>query len=385
MKKINAHSRRKVLKSTAALGTVAGIPDVVSTTRSLSIDIDRIQGGRVELVESKPDEGFNFPYLLFLPDDAAEQTLPLHVTTHNSPPAENTVELREQLADRAHHPIFAPARDNQHPGIVAGFPRTENDDPDQIQTMALPSHNQGPTPSQYSLSGVSTSEFSADSLERVDQQLIAMADDARKELADKPYSLTEKFHMSGFSAAKTFAHRFAILHPTEVEAISSGGGPPLILPASSHNGTELPYPLGTADYEKLTGREFDREAWGEIYQYITVGEEDQPLPGPDSRGYFPGSVRYPDRAEEVFGVNRVTERFPFVEKEYTKVSDSVEFEIYDGVDHTIPDRLASDMIAFHAEHAPEPPQTESEPEVNTDDDTEDSIDIISILRELFNW
>jgi hypothetical protein len=181
-----------------------------------------------------------------------------------------------------------------------------------------------------------------------------MIDDAKSRLTEVPYSVADQIHMGGFSASATFSNRFTFLYPEKVQTLSTGGSNVLPLPKASHDGTSLAYPLGTADYEQLTGGEFDLEAWAAVNRYLYVGQNDQPLPSTDERGYYYGSGRYLDTVEEVYGRNRVTERFPLVKEEYKAVSDSAEFEIYEEMGHEINEAARKAIEEFHLEHSPTP-------------------------------
>ena len=60
--------------------------------------------------------------------------------------------------------------------------------------------------------------------------------------------------MAGFSAPGVFTNRFAVLHPERVFAAAVGGpdGWP-IAPVRADQGEMLPYPVGIADIEELSG------------------------------------------------------------------------------------------------------------------------------------
>lgn len=350
-------SRRRFVQSVGVtIGLTAGTMSGTGIVSAQSTQKD-IGSGRVELIE--PDEGaeFNYPYLLYRPDADRDYERPLYVKPHNSPEAKNREALREQLIGEptaARHPTFVGARRNRYPGIIPGFPRTPNDGPDYIQTMSLPSYRSELFSERYRLEGISTEEFSAESLKRVDTQLIGMIEDAKSRLESEPYTVADKIHMSGFSASTTFSNRFAFLYPDRVRTLTTGGSTVLPLPKASHNDVSLPYPLGTADYEEFTGRTFDTDAWADINRYIYVGQEDQPLPSNDTRGYFYGSGRYQDKVETVYGKNRVTERFPFVKSEYEKVTDAAKFRIFDGVGHRMDSRMRDAVTAFNKNNSPTP-------------------------------
>ena len=95
----------------------------------------------------------------------------------------------------------------------------------------------------------------APALKRVDLQLLAMADDARKLLAAKGVPVDAKLLLRGFSASGSFVNRFAVLHPERVLAVACGspGGWPLA-PAAKAGGETLPYPVGIADVRGADGK-----------------------------------------------------------------------------------------------------------------------------------
>lgn len=322
----------------------------VAVGESLTEARTRIPNGELEVVSADPDAGFEYPYLLYKPDTEQNTTRPLFVEPHNSRPAASRDELLSQLLQRAEG-YLQPAITMSLPGVIPGFPRTPEDNQDYVQTLALEMLD-----TQGKRQDVATDAFPADTLHRVDQQLLNMLADARERLADEPYTVDEEIHLDGFSASGTFSSRFAFLHPTEVQSFSAGGGGAAPLPFNSRDDRTLPYPIGTADYEDWTGRSFDRDAWTAIDQFIYVGEDDQPLPDTDQTGYYPISVRYQDTAEAVYGQNRVTERLPVTRSVYDEVDANAEFMIYEGVGHRITPQMRRDIAAFHrqtsdAQHA----------------------------------
>ncbi len=313
-----------------------------------------------KIIEPDPDSGFYHPYLLYYPDVSRTFERPLYVEPLNNREATSRKDVIRQLVSTVGGPVFAGARQNGYPGIIPGFPRTPNDGPDYIQTLALPSYRSELFSENYQLNELATESFSAESLTRIDEQLLAMITDAKSRLESEPYPVADKIHMSGFSASTTFSNRFAFLYPDKVRTLTTGGSCVLPIPKATVEETSLPYPLGTADYTQLTGKEFDRDSWGNINRYIYVGREDQPLPSTDPTSYY-NSGRYEDKVEAVFGVNRVTERFQFVKSQYNEVSDSSTFEIYDGIGHNVDDRMEDAIVDFHQENSPTPnPDTVAE-------------------------
>jgi len=112
-------------------------------------------------------------------------------------------------------------------------------------------------------------------LVRLDLQLLAMVDQARRSLTQQGIQTEEKFLIQGYSASGMFANRFAVLHPTRVKAVAVGapGGWP-IAPAPMFSGEALPYPAGVADLETLAGKPFDSESFRSLPQLIVMGSLD---------------------------------------------------------------------------------------------------------------
>ena len=78
--------------------------------------------------------------------------------------------------------------------------------------------------------------------------------------------------MNGFSASGTFANRFAILHPTVVRAVATGGVNSIpTFPTDRWEDTILRYPVGIADVREIADIEFDEAAYKKVSQYIYMG------------------------------------------------------------------------------------------------------------------
>lgn len=301
----------------------------------------QLPNGQAKIIEANPEAGFHFPYVLYRPDTAETSPRPLFVISHNDRPVNSREELISQVRQSVEISL-GPAIKFRFPGLIPAFPRLPNDGGDLIQSMALPS-----IASRDPLKRIATDEFPVEALVRVDQQFRNMVDDAMNRLSDESYDVYDQIHMNGFSASAQFAARFAFLYPDRVNAISIGGGGGYPLPRASVDGISLPYPLGTADYQSIRGREFDVDSWKSIHQFIYVGEEDQPLPGSDQRGYYPISYRHEQKAVKVFGENRVTERLPKTKSVYEEENADVTFRVYEGVGHRVTQEMASDFFQFH--------------------------------------
>ena len=187
--------------------------------------------------------------------------------------------------------------------------------------------------------------FDKQPLERLDLQLVAMIDDARERLeADLHIEAQEEVSVFGFSASGMFADRFCYLQPERVKAaaIGSPGGLPMV-PATHWKGQPLRYPVGLFDYEEVTGRPFDTEAFEAIHRLVFLGDQD-----------VNDSVPYPDSFEEedkdlifaLFGTTPV-ERFPVIEGIFEEQNlNNTVFSLYPGVEHEITPEIREDITEF---------------------------------------
>lgn len=100
---------------------------------------------------------------------------------------------------------------------------------------------------------------------RYDLALIAMVD----EMAAKYDQDWSRFAMFGFSGGGHFSHRFAILHPEKLWAVSVGapGSVTLLDPARK-------WWVGIADIEQRFGKPFDAAALARVPVHMIVGEAD---------------------------------------------------------------------------------------------------------------
>mgnify|MGYP006293064333 CR=1 FL=1 len=182
-------------------------------------------------------------------------------------------------------------------------------------------------------------------LERLDLQLIAMTE-AAGDILEKGLDIDigDQFSLLGFSASAMFADRFCHLHPDMVKAAAYGspGGLPM-LPFDQLHGSLLPYPVGTGDLGKLTGREFDRDSFQKIHRFIYLGEKDQN----DSVPYRDGFGK--TASDLVFSLIGKTplERHRFVGSILgTRGYQNTEFVYYPEIGHRMTEQTRRDMFDF---------------------------------------
>ena len=210
---------------------------------------------------------------------------------------------------------------------------------------------------------------------RYDLQVLAMVEDIKERLIDEPYAISDKIHIHGASSSATFASRFAILHPERVAAVSAGTTAQHPLPketvdddvpvVNQPDNETLLYPAGVGDLDELIGEEFNSDAWKETEKFFWMGGDDQ-----GSRSF----VNLPDERREqindVFGTDRVEERFPVTQSVYQAVDPSAQFTIYEGWGHTT-EPAVDDIMEFHLSRLNYDPTDEDEEDSTVDDDADD--------------
>lgn len=104
---------------------------------------------------------------------------------------------------------------------------------------------------------------------RIDEQVVRIINKSKTILKDiVGLTASDKIFLNGYSSSGVFAQRFALLHPDVVKTACIGGASGSIpVPIK-----DLSYPLGIADYEQLTGKEFDFENYSKIKFRYYVGE-----------------------------------------------------------------------------------------------------------------
>ncbi len=115
---------------------------------------------------------------------------------------------------------------------------------------------------------------------RLDEQVLAMLQDARMQLGRRGVRTEKKFLVAGFSTPGVFAWNWTMLHPKEVLAAVVGGHQYPMLPLCTYGGTDLIYPIGVYDVKTYTGQKFDFKTWRQIPILLVSGGEDynDPLP-----------------------------------------------------------------------------------------------------------
>jgi dienelactone hydrolase len=274
--------------------------------------------------EHAPGKGFRWPYLLVRPKAPATTTL--LVFPNNTGFATDDVELIRAAATCQLRNDLALADRLGTPVLVPLFPRP-----------AAPGSN-------LYLHALTRAALVAKSpaVARVDLQLIAMIDDARTVLAAQKLTVDPRVLIAGFSAAGSFANRFAVLHPdrTRAAAVGSPGGWPLA-PVESDGRDRLPYPVGIADAKTLTGGAIDRAALGKVAFFFFLGGDDT-----NDAVVYRDSFSTTDEklVMRKFGKTPV-DRWRAAQRLYEQAKLHATFKLYPGVAHEVTPAMLADVEA----------------------------------------
>ena len=273
---------------------------------------------RLQRVSAAPDQGFYADYFLYLSPDAqriGKQATPVTILVQPNNSGTNSDDVRVHQSD-AWWTTFGRKGVADELGVVLLVPAFVRPGEDwKIYTHALDRD---------------TLTTQRQDLARLDLQLMAMIDDARKRLGQQGIATQEKILIQGFSASGMFANRFTALHPDKVLAAASGspGGWP-IAPVAEYAGEPLPYPAGIADLGTLVGNPFDAAAFARVPQLIYMGSLDDN----DSLDFGDGWDKEPAAlVDRHFGADPQA-RWNGAQQLYRSVAPNARFLLVDGVGH----------------------------------------------------
>jgi dienelactone hydrolase len=180
-------------------------------------------------------------------------------------------------------------------------------------------------------------------LARVDLQLIAMLDHAAQRLAAQGHPVQPRVLITGFSASGTFANRFAVLHPDRVlaAAVGSPGGWP-IAPVARAGGDALPYPVGIADVDALTGAPVNLAALRRVRFLFLLGDADTNDAVPYRDAFAADDEALIMRR---FGKTPVA-RWDAARRLYDAAGLHAQYRLYRGVGHIMSSDMKADVEAM---------------------------------------
>ena len=287
--------------------------------------------GKLIEVAAAPKKGFNFPYVLFLPKRIGKD-LPqyLMIEPNNTGTVNDNLDVHRAAAIRTAKESGVGtdvASQLGLPLLVPVFPRPKS--MENVYTHALDRD---------------TILIRDGSLRRIDLQLMAMADDARHRLTNLGRPVNPRILINGFSASGTFANRFTFLHPQMVAAAAYGGLNGFIMvPVSEMQSQRLEFPLGLADYQKITGHPFDRASYSRIPQFAYMGDRDD-----NDAVLYDDAYPEPERTIifTLFGRKMMPDRWQAVQTVYREQNLPVQFKTYVGYGHGTDGKINGEVAEF---------------------------------------
>jgi hypothetical protein len=295
---------------------------------------DRTDGVPKTFVEADPDAGFEYPYYLYAPATAdSEDSKPVVLEPTNSGQATDDFSVQRRAGERT---------------LEGGLGRSVADGVGAAYVVpVLPRPRTEPVDAMHYVHALDDTTMAIEDgpLERVDRQVLRMVEDARSRLADRDYQTADGLLLAGFSASGNFVDRFTVLHPDEVLSVTAGGlnGMP-ILPLEEADGHRLPYHVGIADVEELTGEPVDVDALDDVNQFLFMGAEDTNDTIPYDDAWTDDDLR--QTALDVYGDHMIEERFPRSQAAYEAAGVDAQFRVYEDTGHN-PAPAIGDMVAFH--------------------------------------
>ena len=241
----------------------------------LSLFWSNLTYAKVIVVKANPDKGFNFPYLL----KTSKKTLDAKYLIVESNNTGNQKTIKKMTSDAKKYLEWTfgsdIAKKLNYPLLMPVFPFATKE---MEKDLSLSESQKW----KYYFPQLDSDVLKIDNAKytRIDLQLIAMINDARERLLKKNnQNINNKIIMIGFSSSSLFASRFTFLHPERV-AVAVGGGIGGLLPVPTNeiNGTKLMYPIGSYDYESITGKQFNLEEYKKTPQFYWQGTKDKSNP-----------------------------------------------------------------------------------------------------------
>ncbi len=300
-------------------------PVAVTDIRALDLSSELLCRVSTDLTD-----GFAFPYYLLIPH-GIDSNKPIHLLVEpcNTGAGDNFKRLDRKVKafiEASHATIIA--RKLKIPLLVPVFPRPGGDQW-RLYTHALDRD---------------TLLLKEGGLRRIDLQLIKMIDHAQRLLRHNNMKMNEKVFMNGFSASGTFTNRFAILHPTVVRAIATGGVNCIpTFPTDQWNDTTMRYPVGIADIKEIADIEFDEVAYKKVSQYIYMGALDDNDTVPYRDGYDEMDA---ELVKKLIGAKMMPDRWDVSQSIYKALEIPAQFVTYENTGHQIKDEMIDDIVAF---------------------------------------
>ena len=320
-------------------------PTFVDTTPVYVTDIEELNLSNELLcrVTVNPTAGFNFPYYLFIPQ-AIDLNKPVHLlvepgNTGVSGSFKTLDRKTKALAEASHATVIA--KRLRVPLLVPVFPRPGRDQW-LVPVSPRPGRDQWQTYT-HALDRDTLLIRDGD-LKRIDLQLINMIAHAQRLLRHNNMKVNEKIFMNGFSASGTFTNRFAILHPTVVRAVATGGINSIpTFPTDRWDDVTMRYPVGIADVKEIADIAFDEKAYKRVSQYIYMGalDDNDTVPYRDAYDEVDAEL-----VKSLIGAEMMPDRWRVSQSIYKTLEIPAQFVTYENSGHEIKSEMIDDIVAF---------------------------------------
>lgn len=293
--------------------------------------VDLIAQPETIKVEAQTDKGFAYPYYLYIPaalreESAKNKKHSLLVIPNNTGKGDDDLTVHEQNVKQKMLQIGFAFGGLNVPVLMPVFPRPATDW--KIYTHALDRDSFLTEKAEY---------------KRFDLQLAAMIENVRERFAKENVQINEKVLLYGYSAAGMFVNRFAFLHPDKTKAVAIGSpGGWAIAPIEKFKDKTLRYPIGTGDFEMVTGTKNDLKTLQNIQFFIFMGDKDD-----NDSLVFKDGYEEEDKnlVFELFGKTPL-DRWEISRKLYLDAKLQAEFKLYPDTPHKVTPEMLKDVGAF---------------------------------------
>lgn len=315
-------TRRDLLSALAAGGTLWGTASANARTPEASNE----RADTIEFVEADPEYGFEYPYYLERPERFREGPVPLLVEMNNADEELSFEEEKRRAKGQLKGTGTQGAWLMEELGVPHLKPVFHEPDGDPVDDTH-----------QIALFDRETMLLDHSPLERVDLQLLRMAEHAREHVLSD-VSTHDEVLMYGNSSEGVVAERMAAMHPDAVMAASGSGlNGFVLLPLDELGEYALNYPVGVADFEDVLGKSYDADAHGDVDKFFVQGGAD-----PKNRlkvedgfgGPLWNDQQVYDAARSVFGPYVPEERFARCQAAFAKAGVDAQFRVYPEMEHS---------------------------------------------------
>ena len=295
----------------------------------VSVSVLRAESaGEILTFPANPAKGFHWGYALYLPEHMdTSKKLPILLTMTNEDVVDSVTTLEQEAIQQLR-------RNYSQYGLADGVG----------VPMLVPLILQGSSPLHTHQLNRAVFTLQEGPFSYLDEQVLAMLQDARQQLARRTIRTYKKFLLAGFSTPGVFAWHFAMLHPEQVLAAVIGGHQHLMLPLATYKDISLIYPVGTYDFEQYSGKVFNKKAWRKIPMFVVSGAHDynDPLPydsvyGEEERAVF----------GQIYEGKNLQQTWQKAQEILMPLAPNVQFHTYPNLGH---EAVWEDEIAFLKKH-----------------------------------